>query len=549
MYCAFCNLFRRFLTVAIISCLFLLLSSPATADTFTNVTDSAGVFYLHCSSENYFSWPLRSMLGGAAAGDFDGDGWIDLFVARLDNSDILFRNRGNDPLGSHLGFEDVSEAAGLTAVRNSNGAAWGDIDNDGDLDLYLTTVGADYRFFLYVNNGDGTFSEDAIARGADLSGPELHFGYGATFGDYDRDGFLDMHITEWVRHDIDVPAGTAVNTRLLHNNGRSAPGYFTDLTDQAGVNMDYLPSSHSWEGAFGFSSRFVDFDGDSWQDLLIVADFTQSRIFWNNGDGTFLDGTFDAILSIGTSEMGSAVGDFDFDGDLDLFVTDMNTPETGNRLYRYDGDRYFTDVAEDLGVNGGGWDWGCAFIDYDNDGDLDIIVTNGMEEISPFDSSKLWRNDGLEPGGSHRGFTDVSLDAGIVDDGISTGLLTFDYDRDGDVDVFLVGNRQNSPILYRNDGGNKNDYLRVKTIGTQSNSQGLGAFISVMPDVTEPNNVLIWEINAGTTVLGQDEIIAHFGLGPAAKTVDLVTIRWPSGQIQDIREISPSTTIVAREPQ
>lgn len=537
-----------YLSAALAFCLAVLPAGPAAAITFTNVTDSAGLFYLHCSSD-YLSWPLRSMLGGAAAGDYDNDGWVDLYVARLDDSDILFRNRGNDSNGVHLGFEDVSTDAGLAVVRHSNGAAWGDIDNDGDLDLYLVTVGGDYRFFLYVNDGNGSFTEEAVERGADLAGPELHFGYGATFGDYDRDGYLDLHVTEWTRHGIDVPAGTATNTRLLHNNGTSAPGYFADVTDSAGVNMDNLPSSHSWEGAFGFSSRFIDFDGDEWQDLLITADFTQSRIFWNNGDGTFYDGTFDAILSIGTSEMGNAVGDFDLDGDLDLFVTDMDTPETGNRLYSYEGDRFFIDVAEDLGVNRSGWDWGCAFMDYDNDGDPDIILTNGMEEISPSDTTKLWRNDGVEPNGVHRGFTDVSAASGIVDNGISTGLMVFDYDRDGDVDVFMVGNRQNPPILYRNDGGNENDYLRIQTIGTISNSQGLGAFITVTPDTTQPDNVLIWEVNAGTTILGQGETTAHLGLGPAAGSVDLVHIRWPSGQVQKFRDVSPNTTLIATEPR
>ncbi len=293
--------------------------------------------------------------------------------------------------------------------------------------------------------------------------------------------------------------------------------------------------------------RFVDFDRDNWPDLLIIADFTQSRLFWNNGDGTFLDGTVDANVSQGTSEMGSSLGDFDLDGDLDLFVTDIEG-QSGNKLYRYDGNRVFTEVAGDLDVNNGGWGWGCAFIDYDNDGDPDITMTNGIEMLRPDDYSKLWRNDGVEPNGVHRGFTDVSTVSGILDHGISTGLLTFDYDRDGDVDIFIVGNQGNAPILYRNDGGNDNDYLRIETIGTFSNSQGIGAFITVTPDINEPNDVLVWEINTGSNYLGQDETTAHFGLGPAAGTVDLVNIKWPSGQIQEFTDIDPNTTLIATEP-
>lgn len=528
-----------------------MLTAPAIADpNFTDVTVAAGVDYDHCSTcDTFLSFPIIIMIGGAAAGDYDNDGWTDLFVTRPDDTDILFRNKGIDGGGNHLGFEDVSAAAGFTDVLHSNGAAWGDIDNDGDLDLYVTSVN-DTRFYLYINDANGHFTEEAIARGAAVDGNDIHYGFGATWGDYDRDGYIDLHVEEW-RQDSSNPTNAPPNTKLLRNNGKDGPGTFTDVTYQAGVEYDDIEAPlPGRDGSFAFLSRFSDLDRDGWPDLMVIADFEQSRLFWNNRDGTFTDGTEAAHVNTGQSEMGATLADYDGDGDLDLFVSaigedpDSNSLPSlfpdGNRLYRNEGDRTFTDVTDAAGVRDTSWSWGTSFLDYDNDRDPDLVVTNGWTwGLKPTDRTVLFQNN-------NGVFTDVSYAANITDRKIGTGLLVFDYDNDGDLDIFIVNN-QDHPVLYRNDGGNDNDWLRIKTVGTVSNRDGFGAFITVQPDIAS-SDVLVWEVNSGNNYLGQNEPIAHFGLGASAGTVDLVTIEWPSGHVQVFNDVAPNTLLVATEP-
>ena len=511
----------------------------ATTATFTDITVSAGVDYLHYSGGP----PIEAaiMTGGAAAGDFDGDGWTDLFITRLGATDILFRNLGNDPNGNHQGFSDVSAARGFTQILNTNGAAWGDIDNDGDLDLYLTAIES-LRFYLYINDGSGNFTEQALLRGAAIETATSHSGFSVTFGDYDRDGYLDIHTDEWDYF--------CNHSRLLRNRGATAPGNFTDETDAAGVG----------DVRYTFASRFCDLDGDGWADLAIASDFGYSRLFWNNGDGTFTNGTGAAQVGTDENGMGSALGDVDGDGRLDWFVTSIYDPDetcaaancgwsySGNRLYRNEPNRLFSDQTDAAGVRNGHWGWGAVFLDCDNDRDLDLVMTNGFiltftPTDDPFndDPMRFWENDGLGQ------FTEISAAVGVTDTRSGKGLLTFDYDKDGDLDIFVVNNFEH-PVLYRNDGGNGNDWLRIKAIGTHSNRDGLGAFVTVMPDTDQPGEIMVREINAGSHYLGQSEFIAHFGLGPAAEPVDLVTVRWPSGLVQKLHGVLPNQLLIVEEP-
>ncbi len=272
------------------------------------------------------------MTGGAAVADVDGDGDLDLFVTRLDAHDLLFRNDGNGT------FTDVTVASGLAAFNfQSNGAGFGDIDNDGDPDLVVVTIGdfddpTNLRNYLFLNDGSGVFSEAAVARGTDATSVTSRTVWSVNFGDYDRDGWLDLHTTYW--------AFGAANSRLLRNRGAAQPGFFDDTTVAAGVEMP---------GVFAFASTFTDLDGDAWPDLAVAADFGTSRLFWNNGDGSFTDGTVAAGVGTDENGMGSTFGDYDADGDLDWFVTSIRDPAetcetgpcawgyTGNRLYRNDG--------------------------------------------------------------------------------------------------------------------------------------------------------------------------------------------------------------------
>ena len=533
----------------------LLLMLPCDAlarPVFTDVTAAAGLSYLQHTAQSspncIFSAPPTNcetdrLTGGAAVGDFDGDGLPDLYVTRLDAPDILFRNKGDGT------FEDVTTAAGLSTFDlDSNAAAFGDIDRDGDLDLFVSVVGValdpvNNRHYLFVNQGDGTFVEDAIARATAIEPGTQHRGFSIVFGDYDRDGWLDIHVNEW----LPVPGSTS--SRLLRNLGPGSPGVFTDTTVAAGVSL---------LGTDAFASSFADLDNDGWPDLAVAADFGTSKLFWNNGDGTFIDGTIAAGVGTDQNGMGSTIGDYDGDGDLDWFVTAIfdvnetcetqpcNWGYTGNRLYRNDGARVFSDATDAAGVREGFWGWGSAFFDYDNDGDLDLVMTNGVDfpDVEPDlafhdDPMRFWENDGSGV------YTENSALVGLTDTGQGKGLLVFDYDDDGDLDLFLVNNAA-GPVLYRNDGGNAADWLRVETVGTDSNLEGIGAKLTIQPIALGPTQIR--EIGVASHFLGQSERIAHFGLGTGTDPVHAVTISWPSGRIQQFSNVARNTTLVAIEP-
>jgi hypothetical protein len=529
---------------------------------FVDVTAAAGLSYLQYEIPH--PPPFREadyFTGGAAVGDYDLDGKPDLYVTRLERPGILFRNLGN---GS---FADVTAEVGLDSIPvSTNGAAFVDIDNDGDPDLFITAFGPDaWRHFLFLNEAGGRFREVAVERGAALPGSRPLFGFSVAAGDYDRDGWIDLHVTGW-RQDISGRPNIEAEARLLRNLGE---GWFQDTTAMAGVSMESVPSSLPVPAPHGMSyaSHFTDLDNDGWPDLIVASDFGTSRLFWNNHDGTFLDGTLAAGVGTDENGMGSTVADYDGDGLLDWFVTAISDPNdfcnsfqqcrwgpSGNRLFRNLGNRGFTDVTDAAGVRHGGWGWGAAFFDYDNDGRMDLTMTNGVEFAflplvgAPFDEVDdpfvedpmwLWR-------GGESSFVEVSGEAGLADSGLGKGLLVFDYDSDGDLDLFIVRNA-GSPILYRNDRGSDSSWLRVDVVGKDSNRGGLGARVTVIP--VAGGAAQMREIGTSSHFLGQGETTAHFGLGSGNSPVAEVRIDWPkSGKQLILHEVSRNQVLVAAEP-
>ncbi|MEM7158684.1 MAG: CRTAC1 family protein [Myxococcota bacterium] len=517
---------------------------PPIGPHFVEVTEAAGLDYdpgellppPFCLFDD-INWPgpgdyctPERYLGGAAVGDFDDDGWPDLYVVRKGGPGLLFHNDGD---GS---FSDETETRGLVHDSISGGAAWLDIEGDGDLDLMLTGFGT-LRHFLYVNDGTGSFEEQAQPRGAAVETGLIHVGTSIGVGDYDLDGYLDMFVADW--RAAQILGKELDHNRLLHNRGAEAPGYFEDVTSQMGIVMQGQSQwTASGPGAFGFAPAFVDLDGDHWPELSIAADYGSSRLFWNDGAGGFVDGTLASGVSNNAHGMGSTFGDYDADGDLDWFISAIWFPDgpEGNRLYRNDGARTFTESTDDVGVRDGGWGWGAAFFDADHDGDLDLGLASGWPSTN-FDDDplRLWLNQDEHP------WREAAEPMGIDYRGYGRGLVPLDYDRDGDLDLLVLGNTEPA-ALYRNDGA-KAPWLTVRATGQPHNPRGIGAEVRVQ---TQPGGS--WQlrhIGVGSHLFGQQDAVAHFGLGNQTTEVHRVEVLWPAtGRHAELHHVPIDSALV-----
>lgn len=495
---------------------------------YTDVTNAAGLTHRHAAADEPASVEDE---GGACAIDLDQDGWTDLIFARYGDSLIAYRNNRDGT------FSDVTTTFGLQNYRDISVVAAGDLDNDGDPDLVLgPTHGS--RYFLLINNGNGSFSEEAVARGADVTVSIFnHKSRSISLVDYDRDGYLDLYLPD---EGIESNAENHLMSVLLRNRGAEAPAHFENVTTEAGLLQPGIGSTH-----LGFSSAWADFDGDGWPDLAKISDFSTSEFFWNNGNGTFTEDTQDSGTGLDDFGMGHSVADYDGDGDLDLMVTSIWDPGDGlgreegqlgqgNRLYNYVGNRRFGERAEQAGVQKTGWAWGVSAFEHDNDGDFDMIVTNGWVTIVDGDRANLPvlpgddRTELLVNDGSAN-FTDESSAQGITDSGIGRAIIVFDYDNDGDEDLLITQNRDN-PILYRSNASeNGNSWLRLRLAGTVSNRDGIGATVRV----TTGDTTRMSYYNPTNAYFGQREPVIHFGLGTFSSPVDRVTVTWPSGIEQE----------------
>jgi len=509
-----------FLSLLIVLSVAAIQSAQAQAWQFIDVTSAAGFNYQHgitSASGNNLDDERYIIDSGVAAGDYDNDGWVDLYVVRGDiGANLLFRNRGDGT------FEEKGAVAGvdLSGVISA-GPLFADFDGDGHLDLFVGRLGGVNTSFpnLFRNRGDGTFEEITPVNGLGL----LNNSFGATAGDYDQDGDLDLYIAHWIQ------SGNASVGSLFQNDGNAN---FSDVSMAAGL-LSLVDSD--------FTANFADINNDGWPDILLAADFGDSRVFINNQDGTFSDTTNPAIIT-DENGMGAAVGDYDNDGDLDWFVSSIWDPNgiaeanwgvTGNRLYRNQGDGTFEDATDAAGVRQGYWGWGSCFMDFNNDGHLDIFHVNGFK-LSPgdlrpqeffTDPSRMFVSNGDAT------FTEQSAALGVDDGGQGRGIVCFDYDKDGDIDIF-VANNQEAPIMYRNDGGNELHYLDVKLTDTAPNTEAVGAKIYLtVGGVTQMR-----ELRAGSNYASQNPVVAHFGVG-SATVVDELRVVWPSGDMTTLANL------------
>jgi hypothetical protein len=494
---------------------------------------------------------------GVAFFDYDNDGWLDLFVlsgTRLEGAPPGTTNRlyKNNRDGT---FTDVTEKAGLTRLGWASAVTVGDYDNDGFDDLFITSYGHNA---LYHNNGNGTFTD--VTRKAGLLEDATRYGSGCTWVDYDRDGRLDLFVAYYLDTTLEkLPRpgqnpdcrwkGVPVNcgprglptgfARLYRNNG---DGTFTDVSKPSGVGAA--------AGSYPMTALAADYDNDGWPDIYVACDSTPSWLFRNQHDGTFSQEGLEhgvALSEDGLEQagMGVAVGDYDLDGNLDIFKTHFS--DDTNVLYRNDGKGYFNDVTirAGLGVETRYVGWGAGMADLDNDGFPDLFVATGSvyPEVErtlpayPFRTPRLiFRNlgDGR--------FEELIEEAGpgVAAVHTSRGCAFGDFDNDGDVDIVVV-NLNEPPSLLRNDVSGDGHWLKVLLLGVESNRSAIGARV-----VTRyGERTQVQEVMASSSFYSASDRRLHFGLG-VSKVADL-TIRWPSGAIEKVAGVDADQLVVIRE--
>src|SRR5215813_7868086 len=520
---------------------------------FTDITEKAGITFKHTSSPEK-KYIVESMSGGVALLDYDNDGYLDIYFVNSLTTDLVKLNQKTKSALYHTNgdgtFTDVTDKAGLGDIGWGMGVATGDYDNDGFEDIYVTCLGSNH---LLRNNGNGTFTDVTAKAGVN----DPRWTTGAAFLDYDNDGKLDLFVSNYVDFDINnLPEfgkgrscqfkGIAVQCgprglrgagdSLFHNNG---DGTFTDVTKKAGVSDP--------DGYYGMGVICSDFDGDGLVDIFVANDSTPNFLYHNNGDGTFKDVGFQSGTAVNENgseqgSMGVTLGDYDNDGKLDLFIT--NFDDDYNTLYHNNGRGVFTDLsyaAKVAAVSLPYVGWGTKFFDYDNDGWVDLLVVNG--HVYPQLPTYKQRNLVHHNNGDGT-FTEVGAELGapFAEKRVGRGVAFGDIDNDGDVD-FIINNLDGPPQLLRNDGGTNNSVL-IKTIGVKSNRDGIGARINVVAGDLKQ----VQEVYSGASYISQNDLRLHFGLENRTK-IDLIEVRWPSGTVDKLTNISANKILTVKEGQ
>ncbi len=540
-------------SAALAGYLLLAVGAAQTVVRFTDVTRDAGISFDHVNGASPVKHLVETMGSGGLFADFDDDGWLDIFL--VDGGSLadpavarqarhrLYRNRGNAT------FEDVTARSGIVQGDYGMGACAGDIDNDGSIDLYVTSFGPNT---LYRNRGDGTFVDVTRSAGVGAS----VWSAGCAFADLDKDGDLDLFVANYVAADrrhspfcgnaklairvychplnFEPLAGT-----LYRNNGR---GTFTDVSADAGI------AAHRGNG---LGVIVTDYDEDGWPDVLVANDSMPNFLFRNEGGGRFRESALGAGVAVATdgkarAGMGVAAGDYNGDGRFDVVVTNLDF-ET-HSLYRSLGDGLFAHATAESGIGPATLPFvgfGAAVLDVDSDTRLDLAIVNGhiMDNAPQLRSGAvhaqrklLFRNIG------GRRFVEIGRTAGAAFalERVGRGLATGDVDNDGDLDLLVTNNGQAADLL-RNDGDRANALL-VRVIGRVANRDAIGARVRVVTG----GRVQVREVRAGSSYLSQSDLRQHFGLGQAA-AADRVEVRWPSGRIENVAGVAANQIVTIRE--
>ncbi len=505
----------RVLTLLLIA---MISFTTTTAQQFQRVEDLAKIDHIQNSN-------------GVAVADYDQDGDLDIFIvgiASFDPSDEttwnrLLRNNGDatfEEVTLEAGFEDQfvnNDASALLGEKT--GAAWGDYDNDGFPDLFLTNSRLDQ---LYHNEGDGTFVD--VTEVAGVSGCFDCISNSGLWWDHDRDGDLDLYVSVFNEEN-----------KIYENAGG---GSFEDITGQ----MFLDDPGATW------ASVPLDVDRDGWPDLYVVNDFFENKFYLNLEGQRFTDASASYGLNDNGDGMGVAIGDYNNDGFFDIYVTNIHARHT-NPLFTNTGNQGFLDMAQEMGVTNSGWGWGTQFLDYDHDGDEDLYAVNGVVEEYLIEISEqgevnnfLFKNTLME---GVDGFLDVSAQTGTGDTAKSRGLEVFDYDGDGDLDL-LVSNVEGSPFLYRNEiikdsQTDTANWIQIWLEGTTSNRDAIGTEVKV---TVAGESFYRWHHGAG--FLSQSLKPVHFGLA-SAQIIDEIRVTWPSGQVDAVFDVAANQTLRLKE--
>jgi len=524
---------------------------------FTDIAASAGllapVIYGGVDQDTYI---LEANGCGCAFFDYDNDGWLDIFLltgTRLKGAPPGTTNRlyKNNRDGT---FTDVTKQAGLEAVGWANSVCVGDYNNDGHEDLFCTYFGQNR---LYRNMGDGTFKD--VTKEAGLIDSETRWGAGCSFVDYNRDGHLDLFVSNYLQFDFSkVPSpGSGVNCNfkgipiecgprglpfgthsLYRNNG---DGTFTDVSKESGIGQPW-PS-------YGMTVVAADFNEDGWPDIYVASDSTPSLLFMNQHDGTFKEQGVERGVALGNdggeeAGMGVGIGDYDRDGHLDIFKTHFS--DDTDVLYHNDGTGNFDDVTlqSKIGVETRFVSWGAGIVDLDNDGWPDLFFVTGsvypnVGKILPQYPDKspriLFRNLG---NGTFEEIADAG--PGVTAQHSSRGCAFGDFDNDGDMDI-LVLNMNEPPSLLRNDLGGKHHWLKVKLVGTKSNRSAIGARVLARYG----GHTQAQEVLSQSSYFSCNDTRLHFGMGDALEA-DL-SIYWPSGLVEQYHGVKGDQLITIKE--
>ena len=550
------NEFSRFLCVSVSLWLIVFVltrASSAQSISLRDITAQAGIHFTHNNGAFGKKWLPETMGPGCAFIDYDNDGWPDILL--INGQDWPGHAKSGATTAklyhnNHDGtFTDVTAKSGLGISLFGMGAAVGDYDNDGFDDIFITAVGQSH---LFHNNGNGTFTD--VTKSAGLWGPS-EFSTSAAWFDYDRDGKLDLVVSNYVRwsqqEDLyctldgehksyctpESYKGTSV--RLWHNVGG---GKFEDATQKAGLN-------DSTSKSLGIS--ILDYNNDGWPDVLIANDTQPNKLYLNRKNGTFEERAVAAGIAfsedgIARAGMGVDAADYDRSGSPSLIITNFANQMLS--LYHHEGNGLFVDEGPRSEVGRASLltlGFGCFFFDYDNDGWLDIFVADGhieneiervQKRVSYAEPPHLFRNLG---NGKFEEVT-AKVGAGFAAPKVARGAAYADINNDGALDILMTAN--GGPAhLYRNEGGT-NRSLRVKLVGTRSNRDGIGAVVRVATGSDKQ-----WlMMKSGSSYLSQSELVLTFGLGSKTKA-DTVEVQWPSGQVDRLSNIAAGQTVTIQE--